>query len=47
MADAEVIKTLRGNVEDSGGYNEDYIHSTMVAQIKAEHPPTPPLAAKP
>lgn len=37
---------LRGSVEDNGGYDKDFVRKSMMVQIKAEHPASPPPASK-
>jgi hypothetical protein len=41
MVGREVIETLRKNVEDTGGYDKNYIFESMIARIAKDHPQKP------
>jgi hypothetical protein len=43
---AEAIKLMRETVEESGGYDKNYIVKSMIVTIKREHP-NPPTATRP
>jgi hypothetical protein len=38
MTSAEAIRTLRANVQETGGYDKDYVRKSMMAVIRQEHP---------